>query len=67
MASAPDLSACTSEQVYSFFRRYSKPTYPIMAETIAIRKFAGVTTSRSATARLWMCFEAVNSPIRRFE
>jgi hypothetical protein len=53
---------------YSFFRRYSKTTYPIRAEIIAIKRFIPVKISLKAKAKLFpRPFVAVNSPIRRFE
>jgi hypothetical protein len=55
-------------QPYSFFRRYSKTTYPIRAEIIAIKKFVPVKMSFKANVKLFPCpFVAVNSPIKRLE
>jgi hypothetical protein len=54
--------------VYSLFRRYSKTTYPIRAEIVAMMKFVPVRISSNANAKLFPCpFVTVNSPIKRFE
>ncbi|MGD0479416.1 MAG: hypothetical protein ABSA42_04545 [Terracidiphilus sp.] len=53
---------------YSFFRRYSNTTYPIIAEIMAIKKFVPVKISFKANARLFPGpFITVNSPIKRLE
>jgi hypothetical protein len=55
-------------QPYSFFRRYSKTTYPIRAEIIAMKRFERVKISFKANVKLFPCpFVAVNSPINRLE
>jgi hypothetical protein len=60
--SAPD------PQPYSFFRRYSKTTYPIRAEIIAMKKFVPVKMSFKANVKLFLGpLVAVNSPINRIE
>jgi hypothetical protein len=55
-------------QPYSFFRRYSKTTYPIRAEIIAMKKFVPVKMSFKANVKLFPGpLVAVNSPIKRLE
>jgi hypothetical protein len=55
-------------QPYSFFRRYSKTTYPIRAEIIAMKKFVPVKMSCKANVKLFPSpLVAVNSPIKRLE
>jgi len=55
-------------QPYSFFRRYSKTTYPIRAEITAMKRFEPVKISFKANVKLFPGpFVAVNSPIKRLE
>jgi hypothetical protein len=57
-----------SPLLYSFFRRYSKTTYPIRADIIAMKKFVPVKMSFKANVKLFPGpLEAVNSPIKRLE